>query len=78
MAIWVCCPASQVSASSVCYLKDRCVLQSSVATGGTSEVSGLTGSSDFVTVPGQFTSALFEGALHNKSCHEACNVWLKV
>lgn len=53
------------------------MLQSSVATGGTSEVSGLTGSSDFVTVPGQFISALFEGALHNKSCHEACNVWFK-
>lgn len=41
-------------------------------------MSGLTGSSDLVTVPGQFTSALFEGALHNKSCHEACNVWLRV
>ncbi len=54
------------------------MLQSSVATGGTSEVSGLTGSSDFVTVPGQFISALFEGALHNKSCHEVCKVWLKV
>jgi len=79
VAICVCCPASQVSASSVCYLQNRCVLQSNLATGGNSKVSALTGSSDFVTVLGQFTSALFKEALvHNKRCHEACNVWLYV
>jgi len=55
------------------------VLQSNLATGGNSKVSALTGSSDFVTVLGQFTSALFKGALvHNKRCHEACNVWLRI